>query len=140
MITPSPLLPLVLLLAAQSPEAPPADALKVEGPAVVFVAPVGPTGDSIRQQLDRLRDDLLKRKVKAVEATPTLIRLGDEDNPRKRMRQVDFRRTPQFVGTVLFTESHDPQVRQGVDTDEELLKRLQTYLETAKKAKAAQAQ
>jgi len=127
-----------LLLASQAAEAPPADAVKVEGPAVVFVAPVGPTGDALRQQVDRLREDLLKRKVKAVETTPTLIRLGDEDNRRKRMRQVDFRRTPQFVGTVLFTESHDPQVRQGVDTDEELLKRLLAYLEAAKKAKAAQ--
>lgn len=126
-----------LLLASQTAEPPPADAVKVEGPAVVFVAPVGPTGDALRQQVDRLREDLLMRKVKAVETTPTLIRLGDEDNPRKRMRQVDFRRTPQFVGTVLFTESHDPQVRQGVDSDEQLLKRLQAYLEAAKKAKAA---
>jgi hypothetical protein len=72
-----------------------------------------------------------------VETTPTLLRLGDEDNPRKRVRKVDFRRTPKFVGTVLFTESYDPQIRQGVDDDEELLKRLEAYLGAAKKAKAA---
>jgi hypothetical protein len=125
-----------LLLAGQAAETPPADALKVEGSAVVFVAPVGPTGDALRQQVDRLREDLLKKKVKAVETTPTLMRFGDEDNPRKRVRQIDFRRTPQFVGTVLFTESYDPQIRQGLETDDQLLKRLQTYLDAAKKAKA----
>jgi hypothetical protein len=129
-----------LILVSQAAENPPTDALKVEGPAVVFVAPVGPTGDALRQQGNRLREELLKKKIKAVETTPTLIRFGDEDNPRKRVRQLDFRRTPQFVGTVVFTESHDPQVRQGMETDEQLLKRLRVYLDAAKKAKAESTQ
>jgi hypothetical protein len=129
---------IVLTLAAETPTPPPPEALEVEGPAVVFVAPVGPVGDDLRQQMDRLKEALLKKKVKAVETTPTLIRLGEEDNSRKRMRQVDFRRTPKFVGTLLFTESYDPQIRQGVDTDEELMKRLEAYLGAAKKARAAQ--
>ena len=129
-----------LLLGVQTPEPPQTEALKVEGPAVVFVAPVGPTGDALRQQVDRLREDLLKRKIKAVETTPTLIHFGEEDNTRKRVRVMDFRRTPQFVGTVLFTESHDPQVKQGLEIDEQLLKRLEAFLEAAKKAKTAPSQ
>ena len=131
--------PPALLLAGPAAAAPPAGALKVKGPALVFVAPVGPRGDALRRQGDRLREDLRKKKIKAVKTTPTLIRFGDEDDPRKRVRVVDFRRTPAFVGTVLFTESHDPQVRQGLETDEQLLKRLQAYLDRAKKAKAERA-
>lgn len=135
------LAPAVLVLAiAQEPALGPApdlppDALTLEGPAVVFVAPVGPAGDPIREQLDRLQQTLSNKKIRAVQTTPTLVRLGEEDNPRKRMRKVDFRRTPKFVGTVIFTESHDPQIRQGLDADEVLLKRIEAYLVSAKKAK-----
>ena len=128
-----------LLLAGQPPETPSREALKVEGPAVVFVAPAGPAGDALRQQVDRLREALSKKKIKAVATTPTLIHFGEEDNPKKRIRVMDFRPTPQFAGTVLFTESHDPQVRQALETDDELLKRLTAFLEAAKKAKAAPA-
>jgi hypothetical protein len=107
---------------------PPSETVKVEGPAVVFVSPVGPAGDSIRQQHDRLRQELLKKNIKTVEVTPTLIRFGEEDNPRKRVRQVDFRRTPAFVGTVVFTESRDPQIKQGVEADPDLLARIEAFL------------
>ena len=110
-----------------------------ESPAVVFVAPVGPAGDALRQQVDRLREALSKKKIKAVATTPTLIHFGEEDNPKKRIRVMDFRPTPQFAGTVLFTESHDPQVRQALETDDELMKRLTAFLEAAKKPKAATA-
>lgn len=127
-------------LAVQTPGPTPPEALNVEGPAVVFVAPVGPTGDALRQQADRLREELSKKKIKAVETTPTLIHFGEEGNPKKRVRVMDFRRTAQFVGTVLFTESHDPQVRQGLEADEQLMKRLDGYLEAARKAKAEPAQ
>ena len=128
-----------LLLAGQAPETPPPDALNVEGPAVVFVAPVGPAGEALRRQFDRLREALSKKKIKAVETTPSLIHFGQEHNPKKRVRVVDFRPTPDFVGTVLFTESHDPQIWQDFEADEQLLRRLEAYLEAAKKAKAAPA-
>jgi hypothetical protein len=131
----NPLLAVALLAALSQAEAPPAEAVKVEGPAVVFVAPVGPAGDALRQQVDRLREELLKKKIKAVETTPTLIRFGEEDNAKKRIRQVDFRRTPAFTGTVLFVESHDPQIRQGLEQDEELLARLRVFIEKVEKAK-----
>jgi hypothetical protein len=88
--------------------------------------------------MDRLRDELDKHKVKAIETTPTLILLGDEDNPRKRVRQVDFRRTPRFAGTLLFVESYDPQIRQGVEEGGKLLDRLASYIGRAKKAKQEQ--
>jgi hypothetical protein len=101
---------------------------------VVFISPVGPAGDAIRQQRERLRDELQKRKVKAVEATPTLLLLG-EDNPLKRTRKVDFRRTPRFAGTVLFVESHDAQIYEGLEDDQKLLARLATYIERAEKGK-----
>jgi len=107
---------------------PPPETVKVEGPAVVFVSPVGPAGDRLRQQHDRLREELLKKKIKAIEATPTLIRFGEEDNPRKRVRQVDFRRTPAFVGTVVFSESRDPLIKQGVEADPDLLARVEAFL------------
>lgn len=129
------LLTIALLLALPQDEAPAAEAVRVEGPAVVFVAPVGPAGDALRQQVDRLREELLKNKIKAVETIPTLIRFGEEDNTRKRIRQVDFRRTPAFTGTVLFVESHDPQIRQGLEQDGDLLARLRAFIEKAKKAK-----
>ena len=119
---------------APTPALPP-DALTLPGPAVVFVAPVGPEGDQVREQLDRLGGTLSKKKIRAVQTTPTLVRLGEEDNPRKRMRKVDFRRTPKFAGTVIFTESYDPQIRQGIDPDEVLLARIDKYLASAKKAK-----
>jgi hypothetical protein len=127
---------LLLLLAPDTPI--PADAVKVEGPAVIFISPVGPTGDAIRSQMDRLREELGRQKIKAVEATPTLILLGDEDNPRKRVRQVDFRRTPRFTGTLVFVESYDPQIRQGLEDDQKLLERLAAFLGRAKKAKEEQ--
>jgi len=114
---------------------PPVEAVKVEGPAVVFVAPVGPQGDLLRQQVDRLREELLKKKIKAVETTPTLIRFGEDDNARKRIRQIDFRRTPNFTGTVLFVESYDPQIRQGLEQDQDFLARLRAFLDKADKAK-----
>jgi hypothetical protein len=125
-----------LLLLGDTP-APP-EAVKVEGPVVVFISPVGPSGDAIRQQMDRLREELGKQKIKAIEATPTLILLGEEDNPRKRLRQVDFRRTPRFAGTLLFVESYDPQIRQGLEDDRKLLDRLASYMGRAKKAKEEQ--
>src|SRR5262245_58169708 len=128
------LLPAVLLAASAQEPAPPA-ALKVEGPALVFVAPVGPTGDALRQQADRLREGLLQKKVKTVETTPTLIHFGEEDNPRKRVRVIDFRRTPAFVGTVVFLESRDPQLRQGLEKDEDHLARLETFLKAKPKEK-----
>jgi hypothetical protein len=130
-----PSLLVALILAAPPSSEPPPEAVKVEGPAVVFVSPVGPAGDSLRKQHDRLREELLKKKIKAVEATPTLIRFGEEDNPRKRIRQVDFRRTPAFVGTVVFVESADPQIRQGLEQDEALLLRLRQFIDKAEKAK-----
>lgn len=120
--------------AVPTPALPP-DAVTLEGPAVVFIAPVGPEGDPIRGQLDRLGEALSKKKIRAVQTTPTLVRLGEEDNPRKRMRKVDFRRTPRFAGTVIFSESYDPQIRQGLEPDEVLLARIETYLASAKKAK-----
>jgi hypothetical protein len=116
-----------LLIGAPQASTLPPETVKVEGPAVVFVSPVGPAGDPIRQQLDRLRGELLKKNVKAVEVPPTLIRFGDENNPRKRVRQVDFRRTPKFVGTVVFMESRDPQIRQGVEADPDLLARIEAF-------------
>jgi len=124
-----------LVLSAQTPEPPAPDALNVKGPAVVFVAPVGPTGDALRQQVDRLREDLTKKSVKAVETTPTLIHFGEPDNPKKRVRVMDFRRTPAFVGTVVFVESRDPQLRQGLEADSALLARLEAFLKVKPKEK-----
>ena len=124
----SPFFAVALLIAAPQTSDPPPETIKVEGPAVVFVSPVGPAGDPIRQQHDRLRQELLKKNIKTVEVTPTLIRFGEEDNPRKRVRQVDFRRTPAFVGTVVFMESRDPQIRQGVEADPDLLARIEAFL------------
>jgi hypothetical protein len=124
-----------LVLSAPAQAEPPVEAVKVEGPAVVFVAPVGPQGDALRQQVDRLREELLKRNIKAVETTPTLIRFGEEGDTRKRIRQVDFRRTPKFTGTVLFVESHDPQIRMGMEQDQDLLARLRAFIDKAEQAK-----
>ena len=124
----SPFFAVALLVGAHQASALPPETIKVEGPAVVFVSPVGPAGDAIRQQHDRLRGELLKKNIKTVEVTPTLIRFGDEENPRKRVRQVDFRRTPKFVGTVVFIESRDPQIRQGVEADPDLLARIEAFL------------
>lgn len=125
----------VLVVAGQAAEAPPPSALKVEGPALVFVAPVGPAGDALRRQADRIREDLKKKNVKAVETTPTLIHFGEEDNPKKRVRVVDFRRTPAFVGTVIFVESRDPQLRQGLETDTALMARIEAFLKVKPKEK-----
>jgi hypothetical protein len=126
----SPFFAVALFIGAPQASALPPETVKVEGPAVVFVSPVGPAGDPIRQQHDRLRPELVKKNITTIEVTPTLIRFGEEDNPRKRVRQVDFRRTPKFVGTVVFMESRDPQIRQGVEADPDLLARIEAFLKS----------
>jgi hypothetical protein len=98
------------------------------------VTPKSPAGDALRDQLARLQDTFRKKSVRALATAPTLVRLGEEDNPRKRVRKVDFRNTPQWAGTVIFSESYEPRIHQGMDGDEQLLKRVETYLTTAKKA------
>ncbi len=121
--------------AAEPTPALPADTVTLEGPAVVFVTPRGAAGEGLREQLARLQDTFKRKKVHAVATPPTLVRLGDENNPYKRLRKVDFRRTPQWVGTVIFTESYEPRIHQGLDTDAQLLKRVDAYLLSAKQAR-----
>ena len=117
------------------------EGLPVEGPVVVFVYPAKPTMDAeatpaeqaLHDLQTKFKPQLEARKIKVLAARPSLIRFGEEDNPRKRMRPVDFRRTPGFLGTVLFAESHEPQIHQGLESEADLLARIDAYFAAAKK-------
>jgi hypothetical protein len=118
------------------------EGLRFEGPVVVFVYPAAPEPDaplsaaaqSLHDLQARVRAPLEGRKIQVVSARPALLRFG-EDNPRKRVRQVDFRRTAGFLGTVVFAESHEPQIHQGTESEADLLARIDAYFKAAKKKK-----
>jgi hypothetical protein len=103
-------------------------ALRVEGPSLVFVAPAGARGDAIREQHARLKEVLERRRIKAVLTEPALLRLGEGGLLGGRLRQVDFRKTPAFHGTLVFAEDRDPQIRQTLEADADLLARVEAYM------------
>jgi hypothetical protein len=132
---------LVVCLSAAAAQEETPDTLGLQGPVVVFIYPApisqdAKDGDSVQALHDlqvKLKPQLEARSIKVVSTRPVLLRLGEEDNPKKRIRQVDFRKTPAFLGTVLFAESHEAQVHQGLETEPQLRSRIDAYFAAAKK-------
>jgi hypothetical protein len=103
--------------------------LHLSGSVAVFILPTaadqgeGPVG-VFRKVLAKARPWLEANGVKVVESGPVLIEHGSF---LSRHRKVDFRKTLDFIGTVLFRDGHEPQVQRGAETDGELMARAGKY-------------
>jgi hypothetical protein len=103
-------------------------ALTLDGPVVVFVLPVlapgmdDPAGD-FRSLPKDVGPELEARGIKVLTTAPVLI----HHKSRDRRRQVDFRTTPSFVGTIFFKPQTEPEINLGTEKQGELMLRVEDY-------------
>jgi hypothetical protein len=103
--------------------------LHLSGSVVVFILPApadqgeGPV-ESFRKVLAKVRPRLEANGIKVVESGPVLLQHGSFFS---RRRKIDFRRTRDFLGTVFFKDSHEPQIQRGAETEGELMARAERY-------------
>ena len=111
--------------------------LTLDGPVVVFVLPEIPPGmddpaGEFRSLPRNVGPELESRGIKMITTTPTLIRHKSRD----RRRQVDFRPTPSFVGTIFFKPETEPEINRGAEKQVELMTRVEDYYFGKKKKKS----
>jgi hypothetical protein len=103
-------------------------ALTLDGSVVVFVFPerapgmVDPAGE-FRTMPKDVGPQLEARGIKVVTTGPALI----HHKSRDRRRQVDFRTTPSFVGTIFFKPQTEPEINRGLEKQGELMLRVDDY-------------
>jgi hypothetical protein len=108
--------------------------LTLDGPVVVFVLPEivpgmdDPAGDFRTMPRD-VGKELKSRGIKMITTTPALI----QHKSRDRKRQVDFRTTPSFVGTIFFKPQTEPEINRGAEKQGELMMRVDEYFGKKKK-------
>jgi len=114
-----------------------AKGLTLDGPVVVFVLPEivtgmnDPAGD-FRAVPANVGPELKSRGIKMVVTSPALI----QHKSRDRKRQVDFRTTPSFVGTIFFKPETEPEINRGAEKQVELMTRVEDYYFGKKKKKS----
>jgi len=108
--------------------------LTLDGSVVVFVLPDlvagmdDPAGD-FRTMPGDVGKELKSRGIRMITTTPALI----QHKSRDRKRQVDFRTTPSFVGTIFFKPQTEPEINRGTEKQGELMLRVEQYFGNKKK-------
>jgi len=110
------------------------EAITLDGSVVVFVFPElvpgmeDPAGE-FRTMPKQIGPQLKTRGIKILITPPALILHKSRD----RKRQVDFRTTPSFVGTIFFKPQTEPEINRGQEKQGELILRVEDYFSKKKK-------